>query len=1397
MIKVAKCLYDYSALEESELSFKESDILLVNWNEHSGEEAGDWLNSRIFHSTDQAGSEIGAEGIAPLNYLEILHGVEMSCLFEYEAQNDTELAVAEGETLLVFCDCDGWSVAAKGESRQEIGFVPTNYLSPQAGNAESGDTSGTQKKKDFSDQELSLFAALAQDGNAGEYVDPLQAYASSAQSAAVVVDDEFVVDEFDSSPVSQKAPFPLPAVVSAGAVKVPAVISPSIVVAVSESSPKQLDMSDPSRRFYHTVATAKVGKKTRDYTGMLSIDSQMIYFLNDKDRSIIQQWKPSAVTDVKREKKVLKVEFESISYSFAFKSKSEAVEVLTILQMNNGGGASVPVGASLGSIASSASDSSLNNNVSPSGSKSNLSSKKLGGSIPNISSPLANSFQHMAHTSPPAGATVAPNSKSPLSSVGGSGGGGKKTAIAIYDYTANDDAEVSIVEGDVVEIVDRSDPDWTKVSNGGVVGFVPSTHIKDIDAPPPKPPRPGGGVSPAASTKSSDPPPKPPRPSSSSKTSPVAVSPVKSSDPPPKPARPQSTISPVVAAAAIVSPVKNGPPLPARTQPAAPIPSVIKPTTTSAAPLSRPEPAVNSTQVEPPISAPVMPARPPVIAMQPTASSRRESEPAPKSPQDSSDKDKPPTDNLRMWTDKSGTFKVEAVLLGIADGKVLLHKSNGVKIGVPLTKLSADDIEFLTKTTGQTFDLPVKPSKRTSVSSQKVKEEPEKTSYRGFDWLEFFKGCSIDNEDALKYAKTFSAEKMDKDTVADLDKDMLKGLGVVHGDILRILKKNGRTSPKEGSTPRVQRAESGLGPLMTEMAPNTSTAASAKGTPFGNSASSLFDNPETKARILLAEQRAAHKNQSFLVKSNSASSKLGSGSSLDKIPPDYSTISGAVDNAASRKAQEFDDEALARRLQDEELRSSGLSKLPESTSRPSQSVSMTAPPPKSQVAPRQSSSQSQKSDGFDWPESFSTSKEPAIRNIPVTSSVLTGSAVSASQSGTLRRGRVAGNTVDASTIFNAAKVVSQSPAITSSSAASPWPEDNKNDNFLALSQQQNPSPAITQPVYRPPVSNTPLIPVTSSITPLPVTISNGNEPVNISSAASGIQNISMGNSGTLPRGRAPTNMGVSSPSAPSFLPNVQQNPVMQNTVMSSPALSLQNPHSNMSIASPAMSSFSNVQQMPGRGSQQDLYGMNQAHSTNTMGKPGSQQNAGGNFQTQPQQYAASPAMSNHSHGSQYPPQQDSFNHAQNVNQSQLNNGGMLPSFQNHPMQSGGYQNQPSMQPPSSMSNFPNMMQPMGMGGFSNMPQMTNMPNMMMPGQSMFPMQQPSTQGMNIQMPGSGQNNNFGNAAPGDKYAVFRNADNVPIAGVFDQNNQQFPVNSNANNPNGGLPQRQSNNNNWR
>ncbi|KAL7749560.1 hypothetical protein RI367_005116 [Sorochytrium milnesiophthora] len=60
--------------------------------------------------------------------------------------------------------------------------------------------------------------------------------------------------------------------------------------------------------------------------------------------------------------------------------------------------------------------------------------------------------------------------------------GDSSSGHMLYDYTANEDGELSVQEGDPVIIVDRSEPGWCKVTCNGRTGYVPASYVSVPDS---------------------------------------------------------------------------------------------------------------------------------------------------------------------------------------------------------------------------------------------------------------------------------------------------------------------------------------------------------------------------------------------------------------------------------------------------------------------------------------------------------------------------------------------------------------------------------------------------------------------------------------------------------------------------------------------------------------------------------------------------------------------------------------------------------------------------------------------------------------------------------------------------------------------------------------------------
>ena len=179
----------------------------------------------------------------------------------------------------------------------------------------------------------------------------------------------------------------------------------------------------------------------------------------------------------------------------------------------------------------------------------------------------------------------------------------------------------------------------------------------------------------------------------------------------------------------------------------------------------------------------------------------------------------PDTKKTRTWTDRSGSFKVEAQFIGLKDGKIHLHKLNGVKIAVPVAKMAIEDLEYVEKVTGQSLDddkplseirrrstqvakdggkkTQAGPSQspRTAVPAQKAgvsvdTSKPDQAQPKDgeYDWFDFFLKAGVNPYQCERYAFNFNKDSMDETNLPDITASVLRTLGLKEGDVLRVMK---------------------------------------------------------------------------------------------------------------------------------------------------------------------------------------------------------------------------------------------------------------------------------------------------------------------------------------------------------------------------------------------------------------------------------------------------------------------------------------------------------------------------------------------------------------------------------------------------------------------------------
>ncbi|KAI0172352.1 hypothetical protein GGR52DRAFT_550028 [Hypoxylon sp. FL1284] len=160
-------------------------------------------------------------------------------------------------------------------------------------------------------------------------------------------------------------------------------------------------------------------------------------------------------------------------------------------------------------------------------------------------------------------------------------------------------------------------------------------------------------------------------------------------------------------------------------------------------------------------------------------------------------KPKPDPSKVRTWTDRSKSFSVEAQFLGLKDGKINLHKMNGVKIAVPVAKMSIEDIEYVERTMGISLDedKPLSEVKRAKSKANAGRDgsssrvgasiEPAKPDY---DWFQFFLSCDVAVGLCERYAQAFAKDSMDESVLPDVDASVLRNLGLREGDIIKVMR---------------------------------------------------------------------------------------------------------------------------------------------------------------------------------------------------------------------------------------------------------------------------------------------------------------------------------------------------------------------------------------------------------------------------------------------------------------------------------------------------------------------------------------------------------------------------------------------------------------------------------
>lgn len=118
---------------------------------------------------------------------------------------------------------------------------------------------------------------------------------------------------------------------------------------------------------------------------------------------------------------------------------------------------------------------------------------------------------------------------------------------------------------------------------------------------------------------------------------------------------------------------------------------------------------------------------------------------------------------------------------------------NGVKIAVPIAKMSHEDLEYVENITGISLDderplADVRRAKSSTRPSEPAGAKIERNKVPEYDWFQFFLSCDVAVGLCERYAQAFLKDSMDESVLPDVDATILRTLGLREGDIIKVMR---------------------------------------------------------------------------------------------------------------------------------------------------------------------------------------------------------------------------------------------------------------------------------------------------------------------------------------------------------------------------------------------------------------------------------------------------------------------------------------------------------------------------------------------------------------------------------------------------------------------------------
>ncbi|KAF5369879.1 hypothetical protein D9758_001079 [Tetrapyrgos nigripes] len=531
---------------------------------------------------------------------------------------------------------------------------------------------------------------------------------------------------------------------------------------------------DPAERVSHnkvnsvddikTWSISELDKKGKKTKGTLGIGNGAVFFASESSKAAVQKWQTIDITNISVEKSK-HVHFDvsgatPISLHFHAGSKDNAEAIVQKLQSSRA--------LSL-EAASPAPASEPQPSASPAKPPQIDVTKKAS-----------------VHFSPASPQIIPPRSPSPEEEEGEEEeeeeeystphGADGEMAVALYDFKADGDDELTVSEGDQLVVIEKDGDEWWKCRNvHGQEGMVPAQYV-EINA---------SSAARSSATQVQE---------EEEEDDTAAVTAQAEAAAAEERARAEADAKAAAEAERARAAAEERKQKEKRKQEAAKSAAAAEAERTR-----RQEAAANRAQSTPPPQS-----RPPRPSSEGSGSKKDRPSSAAGSAR-LNENGRPPADRVRTWHDRTGQFRVEAALLTYKDGKLRLHKTNGVIVEVPSEKMSAEDMKYVEKLMAKKSkpvdddNVPLATLQR-SQSKARPSQQPKKGPT--VDWFDFFLNAGCDLDDCTRYAASFERDKIDEAILPDITESTMRSLGLREGDIIRVNKAIQQRKPQSSPDKR-------------------------------------------------------------------------------------------------------------------------------------------------------------------------------------------------------------------------------------------------------------------------------------------------------------------------------------------------------------------------------------------------------------------------------------------------------------------------------------------------------------------------------------------------------------------------------------------------------------------